>query len=104
MPQWLGPGELLVVLLIVFLLFGFKKLPDAARSLGKSARVFKSEVNEMKEEDRAREEAKRARGTDAVPGSTTGTTPVRDDVTHRDGDAVIDEAKPRTDNQSGPVA
>ena len=100
MPQWLGPGELLVVLLIVFLLFGFKKLPDAARSLGKSARVFKSEVNEMKEEDRAREEAKRARG--------TGTSPVRDDMrddlSARDGDAVIDEAKPRTDNQSGPVA
>lgn len=101
MPQWLGPGELLVVLLIVFLLFGFKKLPDAARSLGKSARVFKSEVNEMKEEDRAREEAKRSRDQGTVTGSTT---PVRDDVTHRDGDAVIDEAKPRTDNQSGPVA
>ena len=85
-----GPGELILILLIILLLFGFKKLPDAARSIGKSARVFKAEVNEMKEEDREREEAKKAR--------EAGTTPTAD------GNAVIDEAKPRTDNQSGPVA
>ena len=96
-----GPMEIILILVVILLLFGFKKLPDAARSLGKSARVFKAEVNEMKEEDRAREEAKRAREQGTVTGSTT---PVRDDVTHRDGNAVIDEAKPRTDNQSGPVA
>ena len=100
MPQWLGPGELLIIALLILLLFGFKKLPDAARSLGKSARVFKSEVNEMKEEDRAREEAKRARESGTI---TSAGTPVRDDVTHRQGDAMIDETKPRTDNTSGPV-
>ena len=104
MPN-LGPMEIILILVVILLLFGFKKLPDAARSLGKSARVFKSEVNEMKEEDRAREEAKRAREQGSIPGATTPrTTPVRDDVTHRDGDALIDETKPRTDNQSGPVA
>lgn len=100
MPN-LGPMEIILILVVILLLFGFKKLPDAARSLGKSARVFKSEVNEMKEEDRAREEAKRAREQGTV---TSSTTPVRDDVTHRDGNAVIDESSPRTDNQSGPVA
>lgn len=84
----LGPMEIILILVVILLLFGFKKLPDAARSLGKSARVFKAEVNEMKEEDRQREEAKRTRET----GTST------------DGNAVIDEAKPRTDNQSGPVA
>ena len=100
MPN-LGPMEIILILVVILLLFGFKKLPDAARSLGKSARVFKAEVNEMKEEDRAREEAKRRREQGTVTGVAT---PVRDDVTRRDGDAVIDEAKPRTDNQSGPVA
>lgn len=84
-----GGAEWILIALVILLLFGFKKLPDAARSLGKSARVFKAEVNEMKEEDRQREEAKKARET----GTPTA-----------DGDAVIDEAKPRTDNQSGPVA
>jgi sec-independent protein translocase protein TatA len=37
----LGPTELLIVLGIVLLLFGGKKLPDLARSLGKSSREFK---------------------------------------------------------------
>lgn len=89
MPN-LGPMEIILILLVILLLFGFKKLPDAARSVGKSARVFKAEVNEMKEEDRQREEAKKSR-----PAETTPTA---------DGHAVIDESKPRTDNQSGPVA
>ena len=88
MPN-LGPMEIILILLVILLLFGFKKLPDAARSVGKSARVFKAEVNEMKEEDRQREEAKKARD--------NGSTPTAD------GNAVIDEAKPRTDNQSGTV-
>jgi sec-independent protein translocase protein TatA len=34
----------------VILLFGAKKLPDAARSLGKSMRIFKSEMREMQSE------------------------------------------------------
>jgi sec-independent protein translocase protein TatA len=35
---------------VVVLLFGAKKLPDAARSLGKSMRIFKSELREMQTE------------------------------------------------------
>ncbi len=85
MPN-LGPMEIILILVVILLLFGFKKLPDAARSIGKSARVFKSEVNEMKEEDRQREADKQARD----KGTTSSN--------------AIDEAKPRTDNESGPVA
>ena len=92
MPN-LGPMEIILILVVILLLFGFKKLPDAARSVGKSARVFKAEVNEMKEEDRQREEAKKAQ-TGTTPTSSTPTT----------GGNAIDEAKPRTDDQSGPVA
>ncbi len=100
MPN-LGPMEIILILVVILLLFGFKKLPDAARSLGKSARVFKSEVSEMKEEDRQREEAKRARDQGQV---TSAKDPVRDDVRKAEGGAVIDDNSPRTDNQSGPVA
>ena len=32
---------------VIVLLFGAKRLPDAARSLGKSMRIFKSEVKEL---------------------------------------------------------
>jgi sec-independent protein translocase protein TatA len=37
----------------VILLFGAKKLPDAARSLGKSMRIFKSEIREMQTDNKA---------------------------------------------------
>ena len=42
----LGPVELLVILGIVLLLFGAKKLPELARSLGKSTKEFKSGMRE----------------------------------------------------------
>ena len=47
----IGPRELLIILLVVVLLFGAKKLPELARSMGRSMRIFKSEVNEMKAEN-----------------------------------------------------
>ncbi len=40
----LEPWHLLILVLIVVILFGWKKLPDAARSLGRSARILKSEL------------------------------------------------------------
>jgi len=46
----LEPWHIIVLLLIVVLLFGSKRLPDAARGLGRSLRIFKSEMNEMKED------------------------------------------------------
>lgn len=52
MPN-IGWTELLVILLIVLLLFGANKLPDLARSMGRSARIFKSEVKEMRNDDAA---------------------------------------------------
>jgi sec-independent protein translocase protein TatA len=42
-----------VFAVVVILLFGAKKLPDAARSLGKSMRIFKSEIREMQSENKA---------------------------------------------------
>ncbi|WP_329259941.1 Sec-independent protein translocase subunit TatA [Streptomyces sp. NBC_01478] len=47
----LEPWHLLVVAIVVILLFGSKKLPEAARGLGKSMRILKSEAKAMKEED-----------------------------------------------------
>ena len=48
-----GPAEIIVVLVVLILLFGAKRLPDAARSLGRSMRIFKSEVKEMKDKPEA---------------------------------------------------
>lgn len=52
MPN-IGWTELIVILFVVLLLFGANKLPDLARSMGRSARIFKSEVKEMREDDKA---------------------------------------------------
>lgn len=46
----LSPWHWAILLVVVVLLFGSKKLPDAARSLGKSLRIFKSEIKELQNE------------------------------------------------------
>jgi sec-independent protein translocase protein TatA len=43
--------EIILILVVLVLLFGAKKLPDLSRSLGRSMRIFKSEIKEMKHED-----------------------------------------------------
>jgi len=46
----LGTGEILIILFIILLLFGAKKLPDLAKGLGKGVSEFKKASNEIKEE------------------------------------------------------
>ncbi|HEU0192317.1 MAG TPA: Sec-independent protein translocase subunit TatA [Mycobacterium sp.] len=43
----LSPWHWAILLIVVILLFGAKRLPDTARSLGKSLRIFKSEMHEL---------------------------------------------------------
>jgi sec-independent protein translocase protein TatA len=97
----IGPTEIIIVAVLIIVIFGWKKLPDAARSLGRSARVFKSEVDEMKKENEAsKSEASTTtvRSEPIEPASSVDHT-----VPTTDGNAVH-EKTPRTDNQSGPVA
>lgn len=49
----LQPWHWVIVIAVFVLLFGAKKLPDAARSLGKSMRIFKSEIKEMQSEGKS---------------------------------------------------
>jgi sec-independent protein translocase protein TatA len=46
----LGGGELFIILLIVLLLFGSKKIPELARGLGKGIRYFKDATSEVQDE------------------------------------------------------
>ena len=48
----LSPWHWAILAVVVILLFGAKRLPDAARSLGKSLRIFKSEVRELQNENK----------------------------------------------------
>ena len=87
--------HLIILIVLLIVLFGFRRLPDAARSIGRSMRIFKSEVDEMKNDGKNGKSAasrETVKG-ETVPGTTegdaTGTTPVREDNS------------PRSDNSSG---
>ncbi len=46
-----SPIKVLIIAVVLIVLFGSKKLPDAARSLGKSMRILKREVHDLREDD-----------------------------------------------------
>jgi sec-independent protein translocase protein TatA len=47
----LGPWELLIIAGVIILLFGARKMPDMARSLGKSMRILKAETKGMRNDE-----------------------------------------------------
>ena len=47
-----NPWAIVLLIVLVILLFGANKLPGLARNMGKSMRIFKSEVEEMRGDDK----------------------------------------------------
>jgi sec-independent protein translocase protein TatA len=45
MPGWIGPWEIAILLVIVLLVFGPKRLPEMGKSLGKGMREFKNSIS-----------------------------------------------------------
>jgi sec-independent protein translocase protein TatA len=80
----LKPLEIVLILLVIVVLFGAKKLPDVARSLGKSARILKSEAKAMKNDgndgpataEPAAQDQTAPRTIQAAPGDTASARPV----------------------------
>ena len=92
----IGPTEIIIIAVLLIVIFGWKRLPDAARSLGRSARVFKSEVDEMKKDNEAN---KSEAASQTVRGESITQDRSVDNVVppSPDGNAVHEKA-PRTDN------
>lgn len=80
------PGHLIVIALVALVLFfGWKQLPDMARSLGRSLRVFKTEIKGMGDDDKARGAAKEGpRQLEAKPEPQQRPTP-RAEVVRQSG-------------------
>ncbi|HET7397114.1 MAG TPA: Sec-independent protein translocase subunit TatA [Intrasporangium sp.] len=74
----IGAPELIILGIILIALFGWKKLPDMARSLGRSARIFKSEVDEMKKDGKTPADAGSEASRTTVPGDVVAPDPTRD--------------------------
>ena len=87
----LGPLEIIAIVLVILLLFGYKKLPDASRSLGRSLRIFKGEMKGMKDDDvRTRDAAQ----TTPVRGEIATPTSAGSDLTAQlEDEARIAEAR-----------
>jgi sec-independent protein translocase protein TatA len=52
MPNWIGPWEIAILLVIVLLVFGPKRLPELGSSLGKAITGFKKGIKESEQEIR----------------------------------------------------
>jgi sec-independent protein translocase protein TatA len=48
----IGWPEITIIAVVILVLFGSKKLPEAARSLGRSMRILKTEIKDMHEDDK----------------------------------------------------
>ena len=46
-----GGWELILIVLVIMVLFGAKRLPEASRSLGRSMRIFKAETKGLRDDD-----------------------------------------------------
>ena len=53
MPGWIGPGEIVILLVVALLVFGPKRLPEMGRSIGKGMREFKGSLTMSDDDDDA---------------------------------------------------
>jgi sec-independent protein translocase protein TatA len=94
----LGPLEIGLIILAILLLFGYKKLPDASRSLGRSLRIFKGEMKGMKDDDVRTRDAAQAtpvRAEIVAPPATPTTTASGDLTAQLHEEARAAEARAR---------
>lgn len=76
----LGAPELIIIAIVILALFGYKKLPDAARALGRSARILKAETSGLRDDPapkdlESRAEAEYRRQPTTPPPAATPTPP-----------------------------
>ncbi len=78
----LKPWHIIVLVVVLVLLFGAKRLPDASRALGRSLRILKAETRGLADDDvQAKAEAQAARQQAETPPSIApSTTPVVDPI------------------------
>lgn len=97
------PVNLAIVVLVIVVLVGWKKMPDAARSLGRSMRIFKSEVEEMKKDGKT---TPSAASSDTVRGETVrpAADPIPDPIPTQDPPQSATTASTEREKNSSPPA
>lgn len=74
MLNGLQPWHLIILVLVVVLLFGAKRLPDAARSIGKSMKIFKAETKDLTGDKSAAHEDAEPVETKQIPATPAATS------------------------------
>jgi sec-independent protein translocase protein TatA len=73
----LSPWHLLILAAVVLVLFGAKRLPDSARSLGRAMRIFKTETSGLRDGDKADEDQPKAAAAQPISAPTPPAVDVR---------------------------
>jgi sec-independent protein translocase protein TatA len=89
----LSPWHLLILAAVVLVLFGAKKLPDSARALGRSMRIFKAETSGLRDSEKTDDGQAQATQAQAAQGQSGQAqvapqqlpAPAKDDGTVVDG-------------------
>jgi sec-independent protein translocase protein TatA len=101
----LSPWHWIIVLLIFAVLFGSKKMPDAARGLGRSLRIFKAEMSSAHQDGAAPEGDSVATAPAAAepvaetPAEATAPAPVEDAVPPQPVVTVPETAEPAAEHR-----
>jgi sec-independent protein translocase protein TatA len=86
----LGPTEIILILLVLVLLFGAKKLPELARGSGRALRIFKAETKGLMDDDETKTDEQRAieaqQAADATRLHQPVVQPTYEPQPRRDGD------------------
>jgi|GEM_PF-1519662 len=105
---WESPSHWLIIALVVLVLFGYKRLPEMSRSVGRSLRIFKTEIKGMGQDDAARDSAEvpvppPAVGTPAIGTPAVGTPVVSAPVPPVVAEPVVPPVPPVTPSAVAPV-
>ena len=90
----LSPWHLLILAAVFVVLFGSRKLPDAARSLGKSMRIFKAETKALRDSDETDGEVR--------PATAVQQQPVQQQPVQQQ--PVLQQPAPQAQPQPAPVS
>lgn len=94
----LKPWHIIVLVVVLVLLFGAKRLPDAARGLGRSLRILKAETKNLTEDDvEAKAEAEHSR--EPLKPTTDPVTATRDKSSTIDGETTDSSKESAADKQ-----
>ncbi|MBB4683598.1 Sec-independent protein translocase subunit TatA [Amycolatopsis jiangsuensis] len=89
----LQPWHLIILVLVVVLLFGAKRLPDAARSIGKSMKIFKAETKDLSGQEKDGDAAAEPVETRQIPPASATPASSAQDQQVADLQRQLDEMK-----------